>query len=556
MGNIAEWLGGMLVPVMVILGLVALMSVVPALARRYKKVPPNAVGVFFGRKYQMRLPDGRVQTMGFRIISGGGKILLPFVEEYFEMDTSLFQVELSLREVPNRDNVRISVEGVATCKISTREEDLINAARGFLKKSKEEIKQIVYNIMEGHFRSIIGKMTVDEILREREKFNQQVKEESAMELQKVGIEVTMLVIQQIVDSQGYIEALGKTKTAQVKRDARIGQATADRDAEIGEAEAKREATIKATNAVREAETVRADNEAKIAEASMDRDVRKAKAQALIEAEAARARQAGPLSDAVALRDVEVAKVKVEEARIEAQTAVQDKERARKQKELEATVVVGAEAQKKKVIIEAEARQQSEITLAQGEKQAMVIRAEADKQSKELMGEGEAARIRAIALAQAQGDAAKVESMGRAEGLAIKAKLEAEADGLLKKAEALRQMEQAAQLVLVLEKAPMIIDALGKALGEAGGAIFSSIAAPMGNIDRLSIVDMGGGNGHSEAQATGLGKFANTAPEIVFNLIQKSQALGIDWGAIIDELGLKSAVQAALSQSPPPKEPGS
>src|SRR5262249_49604644 len=156
-------------------------------------------------------------------------------------------------------------DGVATCKISSKEEDLFNAARAFLKKTKEDIKQIVYNIMEGHFRSIIGKMTVDEILREREKFNQKVLEESASELQKVGIEVTMLVIQQISDTQGYIEALGKTKTAQVKRDARIGQALADRDADIGEAEAKREATIKATSAVREAETIRADNEAKIAE---------------------------------------------------------------------------------------------------------------------------------------------------------------------------------------------------------------------------------------------------------------------------------------------------
>src|SRR2546426_6498487 len=131
----------LIVPVMIILLANAFIIVMRVIASRYKKIPPNAVGIFYGRRYTTKdAVTGRVQTLGFKVIGGGGRILLPFVESFQEMSTAAFQTEIDERGIPNQDNVKINVKGVATCKISAVPEDLMNAAQSFLGKSNDEVK--------------------------------------------------------------------------------------------------------------------------------------------------------------------------------------------------------------------------------------------------------------------------------------------------------------------------------------------------------------------------------------------------------------------------------
>ena len=222
MGGLFDWLGSLTIPFMIILLALAFIIVLRVLASRYKKIPPNAVGIFYGRKYSYRDPvTGKEQVLGFKVVGGGGRILLPFVESYQEMSTAAFQTEIDEKGIPNKDNVKINVKGVATCKISNIAEDLINAAQAFLGKSDEEIKAFVQNILKGHLRSIIGKLDIDSLLRERDAFNRQVVEESSGELKRLGIQIITLVIQEVGDEYGYIDALGKRAVAEAVRDANI-----------------------------------------------------------------------------------------------------------------------------------------------------------------------------------------------------------------------------------------------------------------------------------------------------------------------------------------------
>lgn len=500
--GITKILGGLLIPVLILMAVIGLLVTVRVVAKRYKRIPPNAVGVFYGRHYK--------DKKGFRIVCGGGKVLFPIVEEYYEMDTSVFQVELEEHDIPNMDNVKITVTGIATCKVSTIPEDLENAARAFLKKDPTYIKDVTKNILLGHLRSIIGKMSVESIIRDRDTFNQEVASESQNELKNIGIEVKTLVIQKISDDAGYIDALGMGKTAEVKRDAAIRVAEADR-----------EARIKTTTAQKEAETVAAANEALIAQAKRDRDLKMAGFKAEVDTKNAVASQAGPLSLEQSLKGVLVAKAEKEAAEKEAQIKVQTQEVSRREQELTAQLLKLAEVERNARIVKAE-----------GEKKAAIIEAEGRKQSLELEGQGQGAKVAAQLEGEAKGHAAQVELLGKAEGAAIAAKLLAEAEGILKKAEALEKLDKTGRLITVMEKLPPVSVAIGNALGEVAKEIFQGIAAPLGNIDSLNVVDLGGGD-----NSGGLNKLANLVPSIIFNLMTKSKALGIDFKDILAKVGI-------------------
>src|SRR5207247_6172926 len=239
--TLADTIKSLSMPVLIVMIAVAFVIVVRVMASRYKKVPPNAVGIFYGRKYKWIDPtDGKAKVRGFRIVAGGGSLLLPIVENLELLSTAAFQTEIAENDIPNRDNVKINVKGVATCKISSAPEDLHNAAMAFLGKTDEVIKGFVNNILIGHLRSIIGKLDIDEILRQRDTFNRRVIEESTEELKRLGIQVITLVIHEVSNEAGYINYLGLKTVAQAKRDSGIQVAEAERDREIKTAEAKRD----------------------------------------------------------------------------------------------------------------------------------------------------------------------------------------------------------------------------------------------------------------------------------------------------------------------------
>jgi len=501
-------LGGLLIPGMILLIAIAFIVVIRVMATRYKKIPPNAVGIFYGRKY--RGADGVVR--GFRIVAGGGSLLWPIVEHLQIMSTAAFQAKIDEQNIPNVDNVKISVKGVATCKISSTPEDLYNAAMAFLGKMDEEIEDYVRNILMGHLRSIIGKLSIDEILRKRDTFNKQVVEESTEELKRLGVQVITLVIQEVTDAHGYIDALGRKAVAE-----------AIRDADIKVAQAKSETQKKVSEAEREAAVVTAQNEVQTAEAQRDRDVKKAQFKVAADTERAKADQALGIATADQEKTLRVKQAERDAAEKEAQIKVQTKEAERKQQELSATVVKVAEANKLRAVIEAEAS-----------KQAVVIRADGDKTAAALAGEGEASRMKAVLVAKAEGEAAirKQALLAEAEGqAAMKGKvLLAEAEGTQKLAQALAQMTESAKLILILDRLPVLFDKGGEAAAKVAQAVFSSVAAPLGNIDELRIIDLGG-SGRS------LDQLSSIVPNTVFRFLSSLKAQGIDVKQLLGKLGI-------------------
>lgn len=550
--NIFSQLGqafsALFVPTMVLLVVVGFIVLIRVIATRYKKVPPNMVGIFYGRRYRYMDPlDGSAKSRGFRIVAGGGSLLLPIVEHLQLMSTAAFQAGIEENDIPNRDNVKINVKGVATCKISTAPEDLHNAAMAFLGKSDEEIGTFVRNILIGHLRSIIGKLDIDEILRQRDTFNRRVIEESTEELKRLGIQVITLVIQEVNDAHGYIDALGQKTVAEAKRDAAIKVAEATRDQEIRVAQALSETQKKTSDAQKEAAVVVANNAVAVAEAERDRDVKRAQFKVVADSETAKANQALAIATAEQEKTLKVKQAERDAAEREAQILVQTKEAARKHQELNATVVKVAEAERERSVIQAEAAKAVAVLQAEAQSEAAIRRAEGEKQANALQGEGEASKMRATLTARAEGEAAvkRQALLAEAEGqAAMKGKvLLAEAEGTARLAEALAKMTEAAKLIMILDRLPKLIELGGDAGEKIARATFSSVAAPLGNIDSIHIVDMGG-NGK------GLDQMASLVPATIFKTLASLKASGIDLSEIARKAGVDiSALTKVVGPSP-------
>lgn len=545
----------MVTPGLILMLAVAFLVVVRVMASRYKKIPPNRIGIFFGRKYTWTDPvDGKAKVRGFRIVAGGGSLLWPFFEDYQELSTAAFQTSIGEKNIPNKDNVKISVDGIATCKISSAPEDLHNAAMAFLGKTDEHINTFVNNILIGHLRSIIGKLDIDEILRQRDTFNRRVIEESTEELKRLGIQIITLVITDVSDEAGYINYLGLKTVAQAKRDAGIQVAEAERDREIKTAEARRDQDIKVAQAAaetrkrrsdaeREAAVVEASNAVSTAEADRDRDVKRAQFKVVADTEKAKADLAGQIQTAEQEKALKVRQAERDAAEKEAQILVQQKEGARVQQELNATVVQVAEAAKKRAVIDAEAAKAVAVLQAEAQSEAAVRRAEGEKLASSLQGEGEGARIRATLTAKADGEAAikKQALLAEAEGMAaMKGKvLLAEAEGTARLAEALAKMTDAARLIMIMDRLPKLIELTGEAGERIARATFAGVAAPLGNIDSIHIVDMGG-NGK------GLDQLASIVPNTVFKTLATFKASGIDLSDIAHKFGIDLSALSKMS----------
>ncbi len=302
----------------------------------------------------------------------------------------------------------------------------------------------------------------------------------------------------------------------------------------GEASALREATISSTTAIREGKERENQNLALIAQAEKERDVKKATYEAEVQAQAARAKQAGPLAEAQARQEVVEQEVLVNLVRTKKETEVAEAEAVRRERQLQAEVVKPADAERQRIILAAEGQKQKEILEAEGRKTAIVVVADAERQKLTMEGVGEAEALKAKLLAEAEGIKAKLlaEAEGTrakllAEANGIKAKLLAEAEGALRKAEAFAKLDESAKTMLVLERFPEVIRAFAPVAG--------AVAAPLGNIDRLVMVDSGG---HGNGDGGTLGRLANTVPTTMFNLLQSSKALGIDLTGFLGKLGVK------------------
>jgi flotillin len=509
----------LLIPVIILVIVVGLLVALMLMSRNYIKVSPNRAAVISGRK--RKLADGTI--VGYRLERGGATLVFPFLEKVEYLDLNVITVPLATSRAYTGQGVPVSVKAVANVKIKGDDESLRAAAERFLGMPEEEFHRLVFQTLEGHLRAILGTLTVEEINNDRQSFAQKLTSEAAVDLEKMGIGLDALTIQEISDEEGYLDALGKRRTAEVKRDAEIGQAEANRDSKI-----------KASLALQEGEKVRLETEAQIAQSNRETEIQKAQVAAEIQKERAKANQAGPLAEAKAQQEVVAEEVRIERIRTQEQIAVQEQEVLRKEKELEATVVKQAEADRRASVLRAQGLQESAILEAEGRKKAQIAQAEAEAEKLQKEGQGRAAaieaegraeaeRIRALGLAEAE----KLQAQGLAQAKATEAQGLAEAAAIKEKAAAWREFNDAARLQTILEKLPSII--------ESSAPVFQAVAEPLGKIDKIVMIDQGGsGNGNS----SGINRFAQTAPTVIFSLLQQLQSLGLTMPEVMAQLGIK------------------
>jgi flotillin len=520
-----QLLQGLSLPLIVLVIALAVFAAAFLISRNYLKVSPNVVAVLSGRK--RKLPDGRV--VGYRMVRGGAALRIPVLEKVEYLHLNVMTIPLEIKRAYTLKGVPVSVKAVANVKIRGDETSLQAAAERFLGMTHDQIQKVVFQTLEGHLRSILGTLTVEEVNSDRQSFAQKLTSEAAADLEKMGLGVDVLTIQEISDEEEYLNALGKRRTAEVKR-----------DATIGEAEAHRDAKIKSSEALQHGEKAKFQAEAEIAQSQRDFMIRQAQYQAEIQTQKARAEQAGPLSEATARQAVVAEEVKIERTRTQELIAVQEQEVLRRQKELEATVIKPAEADRQAAITRAEAAKQSAILEAEGRRSALIALAEAEQEKLRKEGVGRAAAVEA----EGRAEAAKIEAIGLAQAKAIEAQGVAEATAILRKAEAWKEFNEAARLQTVLEKLPAIL--------QASSGIFGAVAAPLGNIDKLVVIDQG--NGSPDGGSSGLGRLARTSPTVVFNLLQQLEALGLDVPSMMQQLGIQQknggVVQAPAAAETP------
>ncbi len=352
--------------------------------------------------------DGTARDVGFRIVKGGGTFVMPVKEKVDILSLEILTIDVQTPEVYTSKGVPVRVDGVAQIKIKGDDVSIRTAAEQFLSKTTDEIKSVaMQTLWKRHLRAILGTMTVEEIYQNRDAFASKVQEVAAGDMANMGLGIVSFTIRDIRDSQGYLDALGKPRIAQVKRDAQIAQAEADRDA-----------MIKSSQATQAGQEAKFAADSKIAEAQRDYSSNVAQYQAVVNQKKAEADLAYDLQKFKTGQLVKAEEVQVSIIEKQKQIELQQQEILRRQKELEATVQKPADAERYRVETLANATKFQLETEAEGAASATKAKgfASADV-SKATIGIAEAEANKARGLAEA----AVIEAQGKATASAMQAK---------------------------------------------------------------------------------------------------------------------------------------
>lgn len=387
----------------ILLFLFILFTLVAVYASRVRKVGPNEVLVISGRR--SRNPEtGEIEP--YRIVKGGRAFIWPILERVDTLSLEIMTIEIMTEDVYTRQGVPVTLEGVAQIKIASDDVSIRTAAERFLSKSRAEIINVAHETLAGHLRAIIGNMTVEEIYRERDKFAQEVQSVSASDLANMGLGIDTFVIKDVRDKEGYLDALGRPRVAEVKRDATI----AEQLAATREAEARRDYQLQ--QAEYDSEVARKQTEANLA---------------------------GTLQERIINQKIRAEEVQIELIEKQKRIEVQEQEALRMEKELEATVRRPAEAEQYRIQ-----------TIASAQKFEMEARAAGEAAAIRARGEAEAEAIRARGLAEAE---------------VVLQKGLAEAQAMEKKAAAWQQYNQAAVIQQIIEVLPQVAAAIAQPLAQ-------------------------------------------------------------------------------------------
>jgi len=407
----------------IIVVLLALLSLL--MAKQYRKVGPNEVLIISGgRKRTITEPDGTKRKVGYRYRLGGGTFVLPFIETVSTLPLEVITLQIKTPEVLTHSGVPIMAEATAQVKIDSSDHSIRLAAEQFLGLGKDGIRDVSISILEGKMREVIGTMTVEQIYRGRQEFSDKVTTATRSDFSKMGLAMMSFALKDISDTQGYLDSLSKPQISAAKR-----------DAAIAEAETEKEAIIKSSQARKEGEVARLAAEALIAKAEWENEAKKSESQVSVNQKKAQADFSYELERHRLSQEIKKEEAKVKLIEKEQAIQIEQLEIARKEKELESSVLKTADARKYQIKAEAEAEEY---------------------------------RIQA----EAKGKAEALRSQGQAEAEQIKSKGLAEAETMLKKAQAWDKYNQAA----ILEMYMKILPELARAVSE-----------PLSKVDKIVVI---------------------------------------------------------------------
>lgn len=436
--------------VLVGLAVMATLFLMGMMARLYRKAGPHEALIVYG-------------FGGTRVVKGHGTLVFPMVQICRELSLELMSFDVApQQDLYTKQGVAVTVEAVAQIKVKSDTESILTASEQFLTKSDDERQGLIRLVMEGHLRGIIGQLTVEEIVKQPEMVSDRMRSTCADDMNKMGLEVISFTIKEVRDKNEYITNMGRPDIVRIKRDADVAAAEADRDTAIKRALAQRESAVAKAQADQERVAAETASQAKQAEAQRDLEVKKAQFQEVTKRQQAQADKAYDIQTNIMQQQVIAEQVKVMQIEKEQQVKVQEAEINRREKELIATVLKGAEIERQRIE-----------TLAAAEK----------------------ARL----MAEAEGQASAIRQQGEAEAEIIFKKGEAEAKAMNVKAEAFQEYNQAAVIDRLFASMPDVVKAL---------------AQPLANVDKITIVSTGNGDASGMNKITGdITKMAAQVPAL-------------------------------------------
>jgi flotillin len=398
------------------------------IAQMFRKAGPNEAFIVYGFR-------------GTRVIKGGGTIVFPMFENFRSLSLELMSFDVApQQDLYTKQGVAVTVEAVAQIKVRSDRESIATAAEQFLTKTPAQREGLIRLVMEGHLRGIIGQLAVEEIVKQPEMVADRMRATCADDMNKMGLEVVSFTIKEVRDKNEYISNMGRPDIARIKMQADIAAAEAERDTAIKRADAVRAAAVAKAEADRIRVTAEALSMASQAEATRDLEIKKAQYLETVKRQQAQADKSYEIQSNVMQQQVVAEAVRVQQIEKQEQIKVQEAEIARHEKELIANVLKAAEVDRARIE-----------TLAAAESQRLMI--------------------------EAEGRAASVRAQGEAEAEIIFKKGEAEAKAMNVKAEAYQQWNQAAVVDRLITNMPEVVRAL---------------AAPLANVDKITIVSTGDG----------------------------------------------------------------
>mgnify|MGYP002568117266 FL=1 len=453
---------------------VVIVIVIAILFSGYKKAPPDTAFIISGLRK--------------KIIIGKASVKLPFFERMDKLSLKLIAIDVkTTNAVPTADYINIQVDAAVNIKISSVPDRLAVAAENFLNQNTQYIAAIAREVLEGNMREIVGRMRLEEMVSDRQKFANLVKENAEPDLAAMGLDIVSFNVQNFSDGNGVIEDLGIDNISQIKKKAAIAKAEAEKEIAVAKADADRQANDARINSERE--IAKKNNELALQKAELKKleDTKKAEADAAYSIQQQQQRKT------------------IEVATAEASIAKQEKEVILKQREAEVQeMALDAQVKKKSEADRYARQQQSEAELYERQKRAEAEKFETEKSAMAMKSTAEAQKF-----AKEQ-EAAGIRMVGEAEAEAIRAKGIAEAEAMEKKALAYQKYNNAAM-------AEMMINVLPEIAGK--------IAEPLSQIDKITIIGSGDSNG--------VGAVADHVHAVMSKLFETmKETVGIDMAEIV------------------------